>query len=147
MQRVRLSLPGLVPAIHARYGHLTSPDRLGAAAEWAFGTSPRATTCVVGCAVRWPQTHPVTPAKRAPPNTKWGARAGAQGERLDPHIPCTAVPQGGSVVQGEQGRMIVSFRDEWLRVFFVNDRRSKNIPPDLESRLFRKLQMIDDVAI
>src|SRR3546814_15268565 len=42
--------------------------------------------------------------------------------------------------------MIVSFRDEWLRVFFVNDRRSKNIPPDLESRLFRKLQMIDDVV-
>ncbi|HEY9549365.1 MAG TPA: type II toxin-antitoxin system RelE/ParE family toxin [Kiloniellaceae bacterium] len=49
-------------------------------------------------------------------------------------------------MQGEQGRMIVSFRDEWLRVFFVNDRRSKNIPPDLESRLFRKLQMIDDAV-
>jgi len=40
--------------------------------------------------------------------------------------------------------MIVSFRDEWLRVFFVADRRSRNIPPDIESRLFRKLQMIDD---
>ncbi len=40
--------------------------------------------------------------------------------------------------------MIVSFRDEWLRAFFVADRRSRNIPPDLESRLFRKLQMIDD---
>ena len=40
--------------------------------------------------------------------------------------------------------MIVSFRDEWLRAFFVEDRRSRTIPPDLESRLFRKLQMIDD---
>jgi toxin HigB-1 len=40
--------------------------------------------------------------------------------------------------------MIVSFRDDWLRAFFVDDVRSKNVPPDLESRLFRKLQMIDD---
>jgi len=40
--------------------------------------------------------------------------------------------------------MIVSFRDKWLRVFFVEDVKSRNIPPDLESRLFRKLQMIDD---
>jgi proteic killer suppression protein len=40
--------------------------------------------------------------------------------------------------------MIVNFRDEWLRAFFVADTRSRNIPPDLESRLFRKLQMIDD---
>ena len=40
--------------------------------------------------------------------------------------------------------MIVSFRDKWLRVFFVEDVQSRNIPLDLESRLFRKLQMIDD---
>ncbi|TPK97534.1 type II toxin-antitoxin system RelE/ParE family toxin [Mesorhizobium sp. B2-4-12] len=40
--------------------------------------------------------------------------------------------------------MIVRFRDEWLRAFFVEDIPSRNIPPDLESRLFRKLQMIDD---
>jgi proteic killer suppression protein len=40
--------------------------------------------------------------------------------------------------------MIVSFRDEWLRVFFVDDLSSRKIPADLESRLFRKLQMIDD---
>ncbi|HEU0215654.1 MAG TPA: type II toxin-antitoxin system RelE/ParE family toxin [Stellaceae bacterium] len=40
--------------------------------------------------------------------------------------------------------MIKSFRDEWLRAFFVEDRRSRHIPPDLESRLFRKLQMVDD---
>jgi proteic killer suppression protein len=33
-----------------------------------------------------------------------------------------------------------------LRAFFVDDVRSRNIPSDLESRLFRKLQMIDDAA-
>ena len=42
--------------------------------------------------------------------------------------------------------MIVSFRDEWLRAFFVEDRQSRHIPPELESRLFRKLQMIDDAT-
>jgi proteic killer suppression protein len=40
--------------------------------------------------------------------------------------------------------MIVSFRDEGLRAFFVEDRQSRHIPPDIETRLFRKLQMIDD---
>jgi proteic killer suppression protein len=40
--------------------------------------------------------------------------------------------------------MIVSFRDEWLRAFFVDDIRSRNIPADLSDRLFRKLQMLDD---
>jgi proteic killer suppression protein len=42
--------------------------------------------------------------------------------------------------------MIVDFRDDWLRAFFVDDVRSRNIPSDLESRLFRKLQMIDDAT-
>ncbi len=42
--------------------------------------------------------------------------------------------------------MIVSFRDGWLRDFFVEDVRSKKTPPDLESRLFRKIQMIDDAT-
>jgi toxin HigB-1 len=42
--------------------------------------------------------------------------------------------------------MIGSFRDEWLRAFFVEDIRSRNIPPDIEGRLFRKLQMIDDAT-
>jgi len=42
--------------------------------------------------------------------------------------------------------MIVGFRDEWLRGLFVEDVRSRNIPPDLEDRLFRKLQMIDDAT-
>lgn len=40
--------------------------------------------------------------------------------------------------------MIVDFRDRWLRDFFVEDRRSRNIPSDLEARVFRKLQMVDD---
>jgi toxin HigB-1 len=40
--------------------------------------------------------------------------------------------------------MIVSFRDDWLRAFFVDDIHSRNIPADLTDRLFRKLQMLDD---
>jgi proteic killer suppression protein len=39
--------------------------------------------------------------------------------------------------------MIVSFRDDWLRDFFVEDVRSKKVPADPEGRLFRKIQMID----
>ena len=42
--------------------------------------------------------------------------------------------------------MIVSFRDSWLQDFFVKDTRSKKIPSDLESRLFRKIQMLDDAT-
>ena len=42
--------------------------------------------------------------------------------------------------------MIVNFRDHWLRDFFLEDTRSKRIPADLEARLFRKLQMIDDAT-
>jgi proteic killer suppression protein len=42
--------------------------------------------------------------------------------------------------------MIVSFRDDWLKAFFVDDIRSRKVPSDLESRVFRKLQMIDDAT-
>ena len=42
--------------------------------------------------------------------------------------------------------MIVSFRDAWLRDFFVEDVRAKKIPADLGVRLFRKLQMLDDAT-
>jgi toxin HigB-1 len=42
--------------------------------------------------------------------------------------------------------MIISFRDDWLRAFFVDDVWTRNIPSDLESRLFRKLQMLDDAT-
>jgi proteic killer suppression protein len=40
--------------------------------------------------------------------------------------------------------MILGFRNRWLQDFFVLDRPSRNIPSDLEARLFRKLQMLDD---
>lgn len=42
--------------------------------------------------------------------------------------------------------MIASFRDNWLRDFFVADKRSKKIPADIDARLFRKLQMMDDAV-
>jgi toxin HigB-1 len=42
--------------------------------------------------------------------------------------------------------MIISFRDAWLRNFFVEDVRAKAIPANLETRLFRKLQMLDDAS-
>jgi proteic killer suppression protein len=42
--------------------------------------------------------------------------------------------------------MIISFRDDWLREFFVADVRSRRIPSDLGGRLFRKIQMIDDAT-
>jgi len=42
--------------------------------------------------------------------------------------------------------MIVSFRDEWLGWFFVEDVRSRHVPAELEGRVFRKLQMIDDAT-
>lgn len=42
--------------------------------------------------------------------------------------------------------IIESFRDDWLRSFFVGDKRAKRIPADLEQHLFRKLQLIDDAS-
>ncbi len=46
----------------------------------------------------------------------------------------------------DEPKMIVSFRDDWLRDFFVGDIRSKKIPSELETRLFRKIQMLDDAT-
>lgn len=43
-------------------------------------------------------------------------------------------------------RVIPSFRDAWLRIFFVEDVSSRKILADIEARLFRKLQMIDDAT-
>lgn len=40
----------------------------------------------------------------------------------------------------------MGFRDDRLCDFFVGNIRSQKIPSDLESRLFRKIQMIDDAA-
>jgi toxin HigB-1 len=42
--------------------------------------------------------------------------------------------------------MILSFRDAWLRNFFIQDVQAKRIPADLTTRLFRKLQMLDDAT-
>ena len=42
--------------------------------------------------------------------------------------------------------MIIGFRESWLRAFYVDDMRSRNIPSDIEDRLFRKLQLIDDAT-
>ena len=44
------------------------------------------------------------------------------------------------------GEMILTFRDRWLREFFLEDRASKRVPADVEDRLFRKLQLLDDAA-
>jgi len=42
--------------------------------------------------------------------------------------------------------MIGSFRDKWLRDFFVDDKLSRRIPADVADRLFRRLQMVDDAT-
>ena len=42
--------------------------------------------------------------------------------------------------------MILSFRDPWLEAFFVEDASARAIPADLATRLFRKLQLIDDAT-
>ncbi|HEC15857.1 MAG TPA: type II toxin-antitoxin system RelE/ParE family toxin [Sedimenticola sp.] len=42
--------------------------------------------------------------------------------------------------------MIKSFRDKWLRYFFLEDKPSKKIPADIRERLFRKLQLADDAT-
>jgi proteic killer suppression protein len=42
--------------------------------------------------------------------------------------------------------MILGFRDRWLKEFFAHDQASRNIPSDLGTRLFRKLQLLDDAT-
>jgi toxin HigB-1 len=42
--------------------------------------------------------------------------------------------------------MIVGFRDRWLREFFVENKKSQAVPPELEARLFRKIQLLDDAS-
>ena len=42
--------------------------------------------------------------------------------------------------------MIVGFRDRWLREFFLHDLHCRSIPSNLEARLFRKLQLLDDAT-
>jgi toxin HigB-1 len=43
--------------------------------------------------------------------------------------------------------MIVGFRDRWLQEFFLLDQRSKHVPSELATRLFRKLQLLDDSSV
>ncbi len=43
--------------------------------------------------------------------------------------------------------MIISFRDDWLRDFFVEDVRTKKIAPDLESRLFDDATADQDLRV
>ncbi len=42
--------------------------------------------------------------------------------------------------------MIENFRDRWLQDFFLENKDSKKIPADIQKRLFRKLQIIDDAT-
>ena len=42
--------------------------------------------------------------------------------------------------------MIIDFRDDWLEAFFIEDLRARRIPADIEARLFRRLQMLDDAT-
>jgi proteic killer suppression protein len=42
--------------------------------------------------------------------------------------------------------MIESWRDDWLRDFFIKDAFAKKLPSDIRDRVFRKLQMIDDAT-
>ena len=42
--------------------------------------------------------------------------------------------------------MIHGFRDRWLRDFYLEGKAGKKIPAEIENRLFRKLQLIDDAS-
>ncbi len=42
--------------------------------------------------------------------------------------------------------MIESWRDAWLREFFIHDTYAKKLPSELRERVFLKLQMIDDAT-
>ena len=42
--------------------------------------------------------------------------------------------------------MIKSFRDTWLKKFFVDDIHHKKIPASIQDSLFRKLQLVDDAT-
>src|ERR1700733_16095782 len=55
-------------------------------------------------------------------------------------------PLGGTSEQHRIALMIIGFRESWLRAFYVDDMHSRHIPSDIEDRLFRKLQLIDDAT-
>lgn len=39
--------------------------------------------------------------------------------------------------------MLIEFKDKWLEQFYEEDKRHRLIPSQIESALFRKLQIID----
>jgi proteic killer suppression protein len=55
------------------------------------------------------------------------------------HIRYTVTRRGGWL-------LIQSFRDRWLRDFYLDDKSSKKIPAEIVDRLFRKLQLVDDAT-
>ena len=44
------------------------------------------------------------------------------------------------------GIVIESWQNDDLKNYFLNDRKYKGLPSDLERRVFKKLQMIDDAT-
>jgi proteic killer suppression protein len=42
--------------------------------------------------------------------------------------------------------MILSFRDHWLRDFFLHNRATRKVPANLSAALFRKVQIVDDAT-
>lgn len=42
--------------------------------------------------------------------------------------------------------MIKSFKHRWLKDFYLDNKASKKVPADIDDRLFRKLQLIDDAS-
>jgi toxin HigB-1 len=42
--------------------------------------------------------------------------------------------------------MIFGYRDNWFQQYFVDDVHSRHVPTEIEARLLRKLQMIDDAT-
>ncbi len=42
--------------------------------------------------------------------------------------------------------MIKSFKHKWLQDFYLVDKANKKVPADIDDRLFRKLQLIDDAT-
>ena len=42
--------------------------------------------------------------------------------------------------------MIRSFRDRWLRDFYLENKAGKKVPAMVKDRLFRKLQLVDDAT-
>src|SRR3546814_16640622 len=87
-------MAGFVPAIYARNRLLTFLERLGAAAGWALGTSPRVTIAVVGYAGEMAaeqETAALPPPRiavdqhRQPPDDARAQDADGAAERLARH--------------------------------------------------------------